>query len=128
MALKIGIRTIPHSSQEYDTVGNWFEDEDKMTHILVSDMSDWRYELLVAVHELVEQALCKARGISEESVTKFDKEFEASRQEGDESEPGDNWAAPYQKEHVFATNIERLLAAELGVDWQPYDDTVLSLE
>jgi hypothetical protein len=40
--------------------------------------------------------------------------------------PGDDPRAPYHKQHVFAENIERLLAAELGVDWSAYDKEVSS--
>jgi hypothetical protein len=32
-------------------------------------------------------------------------------------EPGDRPDAPYRREHILATNLERLSAAELDVDW-----------
>ena len=38
-----------------------------------------------------------------------------------------NVNAPYRKEHFFATNLERLLAAELKVDWFEYDRYVDAL-
>ena len=40
---------------------------------------------------------------------------------------GDNVNAPYRKEHFFATNLERLFASELGVDWFEYDRYVDAL-
>jgi hypothetical protein len=77
---------------------------------------------------LVEVLLCKERGISQELVDKFDMEYEASRSEWDTtSEPGDAAGAPYKKEHFFATTVERLLAAELGVDWEKYGAEVQAL-
>jgi hypothetical protein len=42
-------------------------------------------------------------------------------------EPGDHPDAPYKREHCFATGIERLLAAELGVDWTAYEHTLDTL-
>lgn len=42
-------------------------------------------------------------------------------------EPGDDARAPYQREQFFATNLERLLAAELGVEWFAYDRLVEGL-
>jgi hypothetical protein len=36
------------------------------------------------------------------------------------SEPGDDPRAPYYREHQFASGMERLMAAELGIDWQQY--------
>ena len=36
-------------------------------------------------------------------------------------------AAPYYREHQFATCVERLLALELGVEWNKYDEVVSGL-
>ena len=125
--MNVKIVTIPHEEQRYPTVGDWVVNGDNL-YISVSKMSDPRYELLVAVHELVEVLLCKERGIPQELVDKFDMEYEASRSEWDAtSEPGDAAGAPYKKEHFFATTVERLLAAELGVDWEKYGAEVQAL-
>jgi hypothetical protein len=125
--MKIHVETIPHSEQRYPTVGDYWS-ADGVQHIRVSHMVDWRYEVLVAMHELVEMALTRHRGISEPRITEFDLEFERSREQGRGfSEPGDHPDAPYRKEHFFATNIERLFAAELDVDWFVYDEYVESL-
>jgi len=125
--VNVKIVTIPHEEQRYPTVGDWVVNGDNL-YISVSKMSDPRYELLVAVHELVEVLLCKERGIPQELVDKFDMEYEASRSEWDTtSEPGDAAGAPYKKEHFFATTVERLLAAELGVDWEKYEAEVQAL-
>ncbi|MDQ6698877.1 MAG: hypothetical protein M3Z36_01675 [Acidobacteriota bacterium] len=86
---------------------------------------DWRYEALVAVHELIELILSKHRGIAEETISEFDIAFEQSREHGQVlGEPGDDPRASYRKEHFFATNVERLLASELGVDWFAYERLV----
>ena len=128
--MKVTITTIPHDKQRYDTVGDW-ETGPRVNEfwIKVSQMSDWRYEFLVGIHEAVEAALCHHRGITEEEVTAFDKKFDEEPPEGKWPgvEPGDSPDAPYRKEHFFATTIERLIAAELGVDWNTYDDEVESL-
>lgn len=125
--MRIYVNVIPHRSQRYDTVGDWiFGDNGNLT-INVSDMKDWRYEFLVAFHELIEAMLCKQRGISQEEVDDFDIAFEARRVRGDLSEPGDNALAPYYNEHQFATCLERLMALELGVIWKEYDEKVSSL-
>lgn len=125
--MKIQLQTIPHSEQPYETVGNWTNLSDGSIQIDVSDMGNEDYALLVAVHELVEVWLCNKRSITDEAVSAFDIEYEKNRPEGDESEPGDHPDAPYRKEHFFATNIERMIALELGVDWGKYDKAVMSL-
>ena len=119
--MKILIETIPHSSQRYPTCGDWKRNLDGVLVIRVSQEIGDKYALLVAVHELIEVALCEDRGITCEQVDTFDKSFELHRKPGDDSEPGDDSAAPYRHEHFFATSIERLLAAELNVDWGEYE-------
>jgi len=126
--MNILIETVKHEDQRYPTVGDWEVDTQKDTiHIKVSQMGNFKYEALVAVHELIEILLCLDRGISQEIVDKFDIEYEKKRKDGDESEPGDDAHAPYRKEHFFATNIERLLAAEYGINWANYDAAVNEL-
>ena len=124
--MRIIINVIPNDQQRYPTCGDWEWDGDKLT-ILVSSMNNWRYEMLVAFHELAEALICKHRGIVEKDVTAFDIAFEKARKDADDSEPGDDPTAPYYKEHQFATCVERLLALELSVDWKKYDDTVTNL-
>jgi hypothetical protein len=64
--------------------------------------------------------------VSPEAVDRFDRAYEAKRKPGDDREPGDDAKAPYHREHVLATKIERLLAKQLGVDWTKYDRDVSS--
>ena len=124
----VDIKIIPHKEQRYETVGDWFfnPDNSRLT-IRVSNMQNAKYEFLVALHEQVEAMLCLERKINEKDITLFDMVYEAERQEGDFSEPGDSSNAPYKKEHFFATNIERLMALELGVSWEDYEKAVNSL-
>lgn len=128
--MKIIIETIPHNQQPYPTVGDWRKDEDGTVRIKVSDMGNDDYAFLVGIHEAIEQRLCEKRGITTEEVDAFDKKFETEREaglHGDEDEAGDAPDAPYRKEHFFATNIEALISAELGVNWQEYEKVVYSL-
>ena len=127
---KIIIKSVRHSDQPYDTVGMWKRDKKGTLHIDVSDMKNEKYELLVAIHELVETFLCENDGVSEQMVTDFDVEFERLRRKkkvSSAAEPGDDVNAPYAKQHCIATSVERLLCAALGLSWQEYDDKVMSL-
>jgi hypothetical protein len=124
--MKTIICNIPHKKQRYPTVGDWTVSKGVLT-IKVSRMSDWRYELLVGLHELVEASLCRQRNISQETVDAFDTNFERKRKAGNVDEPGDDPKAPYRVEHFAATNLERLMAIELGVDWYAYSQEVNNL-
>jgi hypothetical protein len=111
----------------YRTCGDWWVDPDGTIQIRVSELSDWRREALIAVHELWEGLICKHRGITQEAVDAFDMEYEANRGSGDDSEPGDNPEAPYRREHCSATGVERLLASELEVVWKDYEEEIEAL-
>ena len=126
--LSINITTIPHEEQRYPTVGDYNTTKPEACDIRISELKNWKYESLVAVHELIEMLLCRYRNINEQDITDFDIGFEKARGDGlAEGEAGDSPSAPYKKEHYFATNIERLLAAELGVDWGAYEKAIDSL-
>jgi hypothetical protein len=123
----IEIKTIPHNSQRYDTVGDWWTDEEGW-HIRVSELGDWRYQFLVAFHEMLELAWCKRRGVKQADVDAFDMDYEKNRKPGDFSEPGDDPKAPYREGHHLATLVERFAAMVLGVSWDAYEAAVNGLE
>lgn len=110
------VKTIPHSEQRYETVGDWFWDADTATlRVMVSDLKNWKEEALVAIHEIIEAVLCEGAGIKVHSVDNFDMNFKG------DGEPGDDPKAPYHEQHRFATRVEKNLARELNVKWREYD-------
>lgn len=131
--MKIVIEVIPHSEQRYPTVGDWqwerpidkesfFQStKDNTLTIKVSDLFDPREQLLVGIHELIEAMLCTFRGIDQETVDKFDKNYIL------EGEPGDDLECPYHEQHTFATAIERQLAEALWITWSSYQRNINSL-
>lgn len=126
--MDITIKTVPHSTQRYDTVGDWyFTDDNSHLMVIVSSMGNPLFEFLVGLHEQVEALECLKAGIAEEAVSAFDIEFESNRAEGNYDEPGDDPKAPYHEQHVFATNIEKQVAEKLGVVWEEYDAAVNAL-
>lgn len=123
---RIVIDVIPHDHQRYETVGDYFFINDVL-HIKVSEMRDNRFELLVALHELVEVLQTEHAGVAEPDIAAFDMRFEEARAEGNLDEPGDDPQAPYKKQHCVATAVERLMCALLDVDWKEYERTVNEL-
>ena len=132
----IDIKVIPHSEQRYPTVGDYWNDGEHI-RFRVSKMGDWRYEFLVAFHELIEWSLCKQRHITIPSIDAFDKAYERAREQKvrapcgctptEESEPGFDVHAPYYHEHVWATRFERVMALLLRVNWKHYAHKVTTL-
>ena len=124
---KIVMKVIPSEDQRYETVGDYFVKGNKID-FRVSDLNNMDMELLVLIHELVEWTLVNRRGIKIEDIDAFDIQFEKDREVGkhtDDEEPGDDKKAPYYKEHQIATKVEKLMAKELGIDWDKYNDAVM---
>lgn len=128
--MEIRIKTIPHDQQRYPTVGDYWFDKKNVLQIRVSDMGNWFYETLVVVHEMVEEALCRHRGLAHAEIDKFDIEYEAKRDRGEvpeDSEPGFDNNAPYLLEHTLATAVEMMMCAKAGIKWNEYNDTVMNM-
>lgn len=124
--MRILIESIPHEQQPYETVGMWTFDADGNLHVTVSHTTN-DFDFLVGIHEAIEAWLCHKRGITGEDVTAFDVAFEAKRPAGNTREPGDDPAAPYRREHRFASSVERRVAIELHIDWLDYERRINAL-
>ena len=71
--MNIHILTIPEDQQRPEVNGaDWFWDTNGDLQVRVSPMSDWRYETLLQVHEVIEALLCKFDGVSQKRVDEFD--------------------------------------------------------
>ncbi len=121
------IRIIKPNTMRYITPGDYFIENGKQI-IEVADTGNDKYNLLIALHELVELNLCADRGIKEEDISKFDIDFEENREEDNNDEPGNDPKAPYYQEHQFATFIEKKMASQLNVDWVKYSEVVDNLD
>lgn len=143
---RVTIDVIPHEQHRYPTTGDWDVDRDTGTlWVRVSKTGDSRSEMAVAVHELVEALTCIYHGIAPDALNDFDTNYEVIRaahshspveaglaeealsrlfgghdEITETSEPGDDLHAPYQREHNFASGIERLLVGEWNLPWNVY--------
>ncbi len=110
---KIVMEVIPHAEQRYDTLGDYWEDDEGTWHFRVSDLGDWRYNFSILLHEFVEYALLKHAGIPETAVLAFDRAVPPFSEYADD--PGFDPKAPYHQQHVYADAMERLIAPHLGM-------------
>ena len=128
MIKSLHFEVIPHRDQRYPTIGDYWESPPGSGHweIRVSDLGDWRMNLLVFVHEITELAQTENDGIPEPVIKDFDVKFEIDH-DGSDAEPGDCPQAPYDPQHVFAECQERLLAQRLGINWTEYDQHCMAI-
>lgn len=112
---RIVMEVISHTEQRYDTLGDYWEDPDGTWQFRVSDMGDWRYNFSVLLHEFIEYALLKHKGVSEQAVLDFD--LAVPRDSPYANDPGFDPEAPYHAEHVYADAMERLIAPHLGMSF-----------
>jgi hypothetical protein len=120
--VKVTFTVKPYSQMRYETVGDWQFSKNGDLKITIARMSRPEYEEAIGVHEFVEALACKAAGVSEKDVDKFDKAYK-----GPFEEPGDDPKAPYHPMHVAATKIERMFIASQGLDWDTYNAEVESM-
>jgi hypothetical protein len=121
--MNINIVVIPEAEQRPEVNGaDWYFDNKGDLQVRVSPMSDWRYEVLLGVHEAVEAICCMNAGVSQAEVDAFDLEYDKTHTF--DVDAGDEPHAPYSRQHCVATAIERILCAELGANWKLYDDTL----
>ncbi len=118
MIRNVKIETMKPKSMRYRTCGDWFFTEPGHLTIEVADTGNWIYNMLVAVHELIEVILCEIAGISEKRVSAFDLAHQ------DDEDPGTHPKAPYHDQHLTAMGIEMILAARAGVKWRIYEDAL----
>jgi hypothetical protein len=115
--MKIVVDAIAFREHRYASAGDWFITEPNIWRIKVAaELSD-KHQFLVALHELIEMALCLEHGITATQVDAFDIGWVAH---DGISEPGDDPKAPYYREHQTASAMERFMAVQLGVDWGEY--------
>lgn len=119
--MKILIETIPLSDQRYPTAGDYFIEEGTL-HVKVSTIGNWRAELLVAIHELVEIALVESEGITYDQIDEFDMGHPEL------ADPGADPRAPYHRQHNFATGVEMLVCTAMGLSWTDYCAIVDAVE
>ena len=117
------INPIESIRQRYSTAGD-YQQFDKVLHVRVTKMKDWRHTFLLALHEFAEAAACKYLGIPFSAVDNWDLEYEKNRKAGDDSEPGEHEKCPYREAHYMALKIEMLAAVEFGIDWIFYEDAL----
>lgn len=123
--MNIHIKVIPESEMRPEVNGaDWFFDSNGDLQVRVSPMSDWRREVLLGIHEAVEAIMCMHNGVSQAAVDAFDLEYDKTH--AFDVNAGDDPKAPYVREHCLATAIERILCAELEVNWQEYDQELAS--
>lgn len=123
---EVVIRLIPHAEQRYNTIGDWeYDAEHEHLRISVSELRDWRMALAVAVHELVEAALCVEHEIPQFVVDSHDRSLLAA---GIMDEPGEHPLSPYYNEHLAATVVERLFCWQIGVHWPAYEAELEKLD
>lgn len=125
--MNINIKVIPLDEMRYRTVGDYWLDKKGVYQVRTVRLSDWRYEFLIIFHELFELAWVLYNKVEIKDIDEFDIEYEKKRRDGDVSEPGDSPRAPYYQGHQWATVLEKVAAAFLGVKWRKYESEVESL-
>jgi hypothetical protein len=129
--MEIHIKTIPGDKfRILGGIGDYWYDEEGILLIRVVDLGDEFMEKSIAVHEIIEEALTKKRGLPEPEIQAFDDYYSQRQKMGlvpGDTEPGHDPAAPYRNEHCFAESVEMGMFALSGVSWKEYEDKINSI-
>jgi hypothetical protein len=111
------IEIVPLNKQRYETLGDYFYDKQGVRHFKITDTGNEFYNDLILVHELIEEILTRAKGISEKTILRHDLEFEKLLKDGKvgpDEEPGEHKNSPYRQEHLLAEIVEKLMLNHLN--------------
>ena len=117
------VQFIPHLQHKFTTIGHWFVENDTLT-IQISEEVCWENRVAVLFHELIESAMCIAKGITTEECDAFDALFEREYEEGKwpkSVEAGFDPRCPYRKGHIWGTRFEKLVIFLLGASRKKLD-------
>jgi hypothetical protein len=129
--MEIHIKTIPDSAFRIKGgIGDYWYDDEGVLQVRVVELGDDFLETCIAVHEVIEEALTKKRGLPETDIQAFDDYYDQRQKMGlipEDTEAGFDPAAPYKNEHAFATGVELGMCALAGVSWKEYEDKIKSI-
>lgn len=127
---RIFIKEIPHESNKWATLGDWwFGDEqrninqDGDLYITISQMPMWKYFWPILAHEIIEIAWCLTHGVTSQECEDYDAMWEDELNRGlhkPEEEAGFDKRSPYRGGHIWGARFERLVCWILGINWKKY--------
>ena len=113
--MKIITEVVPLESQRYETLGDYYLEEDRL-NFKITDTGNNTYNKLILIHELVEELMTSYRGIREGEILQWDLKHD------DSNDPGREPGCPYRNEHLFAEMVERMICHQLEIDWNEYEE------
>jgi hypothetical protein len=120
--MRIQIETVPHAQQRYETTGDWWWDPDDTLQMRVSALAE------LAPRRTDRCSRARGGAALQGSRCVYGSGRRVRHGSGERiGWPGDDPRAPYHREHEFAGCVERLLAHELGIDWNDYEDALDAL-
>ena len=119
----MNITTTIVKAMRYKTVGDWTFDDFGNLQIQVLDTGNEQYNTLIAVHELVEAALCRFAGITSEQVDEWDMKAPFANGDGPYTA-----GCPYLMQHNCAEMIERSVCTWMELSWEVYSDFIDKME
>ena len=99
-------------------IGDWHDPSNGNRLVIVAELPNADMTLALAIHEIVEQAMCMSDGVRSVDVDEWDKNYTG------EGEPGEADGCPYFDQHAAAIAVEKCVCETLGVDWNEYSEAL----
>ena len=117
----IRIKIIPHSSQKYNTCGDFWKTKNGNWEMRISKMNP-AYEEAVIEHELHEMVRTAMDGVNWKDIDRFDTVDVFKLDPKNADDPGFSKFASYHLQHMEADKIERYVIKKHGKIWKEYVD------
>lgn len=118
--MKINIEDLNLRYMRFGMLGDYF-DEDGARQIRVAKFEHEVFSRLIAIHELVEDTIRMALGISDKTVDDY---CQSQMDKGIFPDSDTDKNSPIYNIHTFTNMIERMVCEKCGIDWVCYDNFV----
>jgi hypothetical protein len=120
--MRIEVEIKPYKMMRYPTLGDFFWRDQETLRFEIADTGNDLFNEMILLHEIKEEMLTRARGLTEPEILDYDLKHLGS------DDPGMEVDAPYHKEHLFSTADEMLMCSFLGIPWSVYCKTLAKCE
>ena len=109
------------SDMRYYTYGDYYIKDDETLKFDIVDHGNKYFNMLTLLHELAEYIEIELRGISVDSIDKYDKEFENDSERVKlYFEPGADPTCIYKESHDLANSFVKKICDRNGLDYNAW--------
>ena len=120
MSMEIYVKSIPISEMRWGILGDYWTHHPELTNIRVAETGNLIMNRLLSIHEIIEDTVKKALGITDEVVDAYCDRKRAEGVMPDSNDPD----SPIHDIHMFCDMIEYMVCEKCNIPRKEYDDAL----